>query len=269
MHGDEKYAAVTQAAVYQMLLVTDGDDNSSRHFTLESVTDLVRKPGLPDFHLHVIAVQMHRDEKAKLEGICAPGHCTFYQVEDLARLGEALRRVSERVLQQVVCVKTTETTEEAAVMLNTRPQSAGVGATANKSVTLFNMSSALDSKGHVRSAGGGGACSRKGIKITNGHASQSYPPSSSGSAALKCGRGMPAGPVEQSLLELLRRNPSGIMGAHMASRYKEAYHRPLVLGGGRKLKDVLLATHAVKLVGGEGPGDKLFMLNASKHCMKH
>jgi Mg-chelatase subunit ChlD len=238
MHGNEKFEAVSHDAVYQMLLVTDGDDNSSRSFNLDTVSELVRKPGLPNFHLHVIAVQMGRQEKAKLERLCGPGHCTFYQVEDLARLGEELRRVGERVLERVMRVQTTETVVENTSQGDGARARAGAGAGPATVFNMTGMGSALDSKAHFA----GGSSSRK--VITNGHPQPSHHTHT----------------VEQSLLKLLRDNRGGIMGAHMAMKFKEAYHRPLQLGSGRKLKEVLLATNRVKLVGGDGPGDKLFML---------
>jgi len=113
LHGmkvNENYNAVTENAVYQMLLITDGDDNSSVNFTLDTISELIAKPGLPHFHLFVIAVKMKELDKKKLKKLCQPDHCTFYEIEELEKLAEVMRRVGQRVTEKIVRTTTKEVT---------------------------------------------------------------------------------------------------------------------------------------------------------------
>ena len=108
MAKDKKYAAVTHDAVYQLLLITDGGDNRSSEFTLATLTELVAHPGLPNFHLVVIAVNMTETDKEKLRRLCAPDHAKLLDVKDIRELQHTLRRVGE-VVQQRLVVTTTVT----------------------------------------------------------------------------------------------------------------------------------------------------------------
>jgi hypothetical protein len=109
MAKDRSYAAVTQDAVYQLLLITDGADNRSTEFTLATLTELVAHPGLPNFHLVLVAVSMRDHDKQKLQGLCAPAHATFLDVKDISELQHTLRRVGEVVQQRLVVTTTTVT----------------------------------------------------------------------------------------------------------------------------------------------------------------
>lgn len=66
--------------------------------------------------------------------------------------------------------------------------------------------------------------------------------------------------LEDRLIFLLAKNPQGVMGARIPALYRDEYGEPMRLGARRKLKDVLLATGKVQMIGPEGPGDKLFRL---------
>jgi len=109
MTKDRQYAAVTQDAVYQLLLLTDGGDNYSSDFTLAALTDLVAHPGLPNFHLVVVAVSMSDRDKQKLRGLCAPDHATFLDVKNFSELQHTLHEVGEVVQQRLVVTTTTVT----------------------------------------------------------------------------------------------------------------------------------------------------------------
>jgi hypothetical protein len=108
MARDERYAAVTEGAVYQLLLLTDGGDNYSSEFTLATLTELVAHPGLPNFHLVVVGVSMADRDKQKLRGLCAPVHATFLDVKNFSELQHTLHEVGE-VVQQRLVVTTTVT----------------------------------------------------------------------------------------------------------------------------------------------------------------
>jgi len=56
---------------------------------------------------------------------------------------------------------------------------------------------------------------------------------------------------------LLARAPNGLLGARIPSLYNELYGERLRLQG-RKLKDVLMRSKKIIMIGSDGPGDKLF-----------
>ena len=64
--------------------------------------------------------------------------------------------------------------------------------------------------------------------------------------------------LEDRLILLLAKNGQGVMGARIPALYRDDYGEPMRLGARRKLKDVLLSTGKVQMIGPEGPGDKLF-----------
>jgi hypothetical protein len=64
--------------------------------------------------------------------------------------------------------------------------------------------------------------------------------------------------LEDKLILLLAKNTNGVMGARIPALYRDEYGEPMRLGSRRKLKDVLLSTGKVIMIGPEGPGDKLF-----------
>ena len=65
--------------------------------------------------------------------------------------------------------------------------------------------------------------------------------------------------LESKLLKLLTRSAKGELGARIPALYRDEYGEPLRLKG-RKLKDILLETGMVEMVGSDGPGDKLFRI---------
>jgi uncharacterized protein YegL len=110
MVRDENYSAVTQDAVYQLLLVTDGQDNSSTAFTLTRLIELVERPGVPNFHFFVVAVSMTNEDKKNLKKLCKSSHTTFIDVADIGELQKTFQRVAKSVQQRLVVTTTvTET----------------------------------------------------------------------------------------------------------------------------------------------------------------
>mmetsp|Transcript_3296 Transcript_3296/g.5143 ORF Transcript_3296/g.5143 Transcript_3296/m.5143 type:complete len:843 (+) Transcript_3296:156-2684(+) len=69
--------------------------------------------------------------------------------------------------------------------------------------------------------------------------------------------------LENRLLKLLARSQKGELGARIPALYRDEYGESLRLRG-RKLKDILLDTGKVEMIGAEGPGDKVFRI-VSKH----
>eukprot|EP00607_Mallomonas_marina_P003645 CAMPEP_0182423766 /NCGR_PEP_ID=MMETSP1167-20130531/9855_1 /TAXON_ID=2988 /ORGANISM="Mallomonas Sp, Strain CCMP3275" /LENGTH=308 /DNA_ID=CAMNT_0024603039 /DNA_START=205 /DNA_END=1131 /DNA_ORIENTATION=+ len=76
--------------------------------------------------------------------------------------------------------------------------------------------------------------------------------------------------VEKRLICILERAyPEGLLGAHIPSIYKEDFGEPIHLHG-RKLKDVLLGTNLIEMLGGgNSPGGKKFILRAGAMNGRH
>ena len=74
---------------------------------------------------------------------------------------------------------------------------------------------------------------------------------------------------DQKLFLLIVRSPRGLLGARVPSLYREHYSERLRLQG-RKLKDVILISKKIEMIGSDGPGDKLFQLvNPEEYAYLH
>jgi Mg-chelatase subunit ChlD len=84
--------------VFEQLVITDGLDNSSS-VGLEQLKALVTKPGLPDYHLRIIAVtsDMEASEILLLEQLCRPAHATLLRVSDVQELQAVLKAEAQRL----------------------------------------------------------------------------------------------------------------------------------------------------------------------------
>ena len=103
MTKDVRINRVTPDAVYELLLLTDGGDNYSSQYTLQEVADVVAHPGLPNFHLILVAVEMSVRDKENLQTVlCAPNHATFIDVRNLSDLQQTLRGVAASEQQRLV-----------------------------------------------------------------------------------------------------------------------------------------------------------------------
>lgn len=67
--------------------------------------------------------------------------------------------------------------------------------------------------------------------------------------------------LERKLLKLLAKSPHGELGARIPALYREEYGEALRLRG-KKLKDILIDSGKVEMVGYDGPGDKKFRLKS-------
>jgi hypothetical protein len=86
--------------VYEHLIITDGSDNSSS-CCLEEVAALVAAPGLPNYHLIVIAVGISERAAEAMKTLCKPQHAQFLLADDLAGLTVLLQRVATRIRLQL------------------------------------------------------------------------------------------------------------------------------------------------------------------------
>jgi len=85
-------------------------DNASVDYNLKTITELVAKPGLPDFHLTVVAVSMSERDKANFVEMCGCRHATFLDVKALSQLKSTLENVGRAVVGRLVITTTTTTT---------------------------------------------------------------------------------------------------------------------------------------------------------------
>ena len=106
---DSKFVAISKDAVYELLLVTDGADGNSK-FTLQEAIELVKHPGIPNFHLIVVAVGMTEHDKIKLIQLCQCSHAEFISVKHLHELRETIQTLGHQILQRLVYVTTSVTT---------------------------------------------------------------------------------------------------------------------------------------------------------------
>ena len=116
MRADKKYNSVTKDAVYELLVLTDGGDNSSVTFSLETLSTLVAQPGIPNFNLHVVGVSMDHSDKEKLLSLCKPRHCSYIDVSDLTQLSDKLSHIRETVKKRLVMTTTTTVVENVVVV---------------------------------------------------------------------------------------------------------------------------------------------------------
>eukprot|EP00040_Diaphanoeca_grandis_P006018 m.35564 g.35564 ORF g.35564 m.35564 type:complete len:384 (-) comp17161_c1_seq1:53-1204(-) len=76
--------------VFEQLVITDGEDNSSSGYTLDSLRSLVAKPGISNYNLVLIAVGIDSSTASKMRSLCAPQHATFVHVGNVSDLAGVL-----------------------------------------------------------------------------------------------------------------------------------------------------------------------------------
>ena len=84
--------------VYEQLIITDGEDNSSK-ISFEEVVRCVANPGLEDYSLVIVAVttDMGRQEIERLQTICKPAHATLISVDNVGDLKKQLEKQAQRL----------------------------------------------------------------------------------------------------------------------------------------------------------------------------
>ena len=83
---------------FEQLVVTDGMDNSSST-SFDKVKQLVKSPGLPDYHLVLVVVtsSMASSEVQKLRELCQPNHARMVECKDVGQLKQVLTAEAERL----------------------------------------------------------------------------------------------------------------------------------------------------------------------------
>jgi Mg-chelatase subunit ChlD len=82
--------------LYEMLLITDGSDNSSAA-SLADAVGAVAKPGLGNFNLVLIGVGIDCVTAADMRTLCQPRHAKFIRVDNIHELAAKLTDVANRV----------------------------------------------------------------------------------------------------------------------------------------------------------------------------
>jgi len=68
---NKDFRNVTKDAHFQVIMISDGEDNRSKA-TLQEAANLVANPGVPNFHLVVVGIQMEQSTRETLKGVlCA------------------------------------------------------------------------------------------------------------------------------------------------------------------------------------------------------
>lgn len=146
LNRDPKFSLITNEAVYELLVLTDGADNCSTDYDHRRVAELIAHPGLPNFHLVVVAVSMSECDKQNLHALCNPDHATFLDVASLSELQRTLHGVGERVQQRLVYTTTTTTTRVVSSSASSRGH-----ANTGESIQAVTMSMAKAHIGHSKS----------------------------------------------------------------------------------------------------------------------
>jgi uncharacterized protein YegL len=82
--------------VYEHLIITDGEDNSSDS-SLKDAIARISQPGIPNYHLTLVAVNIAGKHRHVMEKMCRAHHAKFVHVDDLDELAHTLDCVKERM----------------------------------------------------------------------------------------------------------------------------------------------------------------------------
>lgn len=99
-HREGKWGKADSEVVYELLVVTDGADNSSSA-TLSELVQLVHKPGLPNFNLVLLGVGISGGAAADMRQLCKARHAHFYQCSGVSELKQQLQRARESIRLQL------------------------------------------------------------------------------------------------------------------------------------------------------------------------
>ena len=95
--------------VIEHFVITDGADNRSAT-SLAELVELVKKPGLPNYHLIVIGVGLDASTQRELQEICRPRHARCQFAVDAAALQAAMRSANEQLNVKLTCTDGRSTT---------------------------------------------------------------------------------------------------------------------------------------------------------------
>eukprot|EP01039_Chlorochromonas_danica_P007225 gene7225-7991_t len=99
---DPKHRVLHKQAVYELVIITDGEDNCSTRYTLDQIAALVAEPGIPHFHLTILGVDINASYAARITNtLCSARHVKYLDVANAASLGEAIRNVGHEIVQRV------------------------------------------------------------------------------------------------------------------------------------------------------------------------
>lgn len=113
---DRKHRVLHKRAVYELVIITDSEDNASRRYSLDQIAALVAEPGIPHFHLTILGVGIHATCATRMLAttLCSAKHTKYIDVVDAASLGEAIRNVGREIVQRVTVAFTASAHSSAA-----------------------------------------------------------------------------------------------------------------------------------------------------------
>ena len=97
----EKFSKGKKPKPFIMLVLTDGEDSGSRT-SLEATKERLRKPGSPDFHLHLVGIGLTQSAKRSLMGVAEGiNHVEFTALESgdhhVSAIHEGFRRFATTI----------------------------------------------------------------------------------------------------------------------------------------------------------------------------
>jgi hypothetical protein len=69
--------------VVEHLILTDGSDNRSS-LNFDQIQDLVRSPGVANYHLVIIGINMSARDEQKFKNLCVPNHCKYVSASNMS-----------------------------------------------------------------------------------------------------------------------------------------------------------------------------------------
>ena len=95
-HSHNKKNKNKTRCVFQHLVITDGQNNSGT-LSLEEMKEILKKPGLPDYHFTLIAVGISEGAAKEMRELCKPKHCHFWHAKNLTEFSSCMERAAKRI----------------------------------------------------------------------------------------------------------------------------------------------------------------------------
>ena len=155
----------------ELVVVTDGGENSSTSTTFDELKELVAHPGLPNFHLVVLA----DSPDARLRQLCEPRHCTVLEIGDADSIRGAFGKATTLIRQRMLRVEqvTVHSSRSSRGDIGGAGAGAGAGETASGTRQLLLKAGGAGSGGAkpcaVSSSKGGGGGAKPGRPTKPGY----------------------------------------------------------------------------------------------------
>jgi len=110
MRNDPTHREFHEHAVYEFFVLTDGEDNRSRRYTLQTLGELLHHPGLPHFHLTIVGVRMGRTYGEQINSTLCCQHVRYVNVDHVSELDGIFKNYSTYVKENLRKIQITTTT---------------------------------------------------------------------------------------------------------------------------------------------------------------